>query len=73
MAVRQGTCPEKTGFYHVGAEQEKPGSSDNRGIRGVVKLGFDIDAEVPVHRLEVWERIRAHGRRPWVVEKHKST
>jgi carbon storage regulator CsrA len=30
--------------------------------RGVVKLGFDIDAEVPVHRLEVWERIRANGR-----------
>jgi hypothetical protein len=24
-----------------------------------VKLGFDADADVPVHRLEVWERI--HG------------
>jgi hypothetical protein len=22
-----------------------------------VKLGFDVDADVPVHRLEVWERI----------------
>jgi carbon storage regulator CsrA len=27
-----------------------------------VRLGFDIDARVPVHRLEVWERIRAAGR-----------
>jgi carbon storage regulator len=27
-------------------------------IRGEkVKLGFDVDADVPVHRLEVWERI----------------
>jgi carbon storage regulator len=27
-------------------------------IRGEkVKLGFDVDPEVPVHRLEVWERI----------------
>jgi carbon storage regulator CsrA len=25
--------------------------------RGVVKLGFDVDANIPVHRLEVWERI----------------
>jgi carbon storage regulator len=24
-----------------------------------VKLGFDVDADIPVHRLEVWERIRA--------------
>jgi carbon storage regulator CsrA len=23
-----------------------------------VKLGFDVDSEIPVHRLEVWERIR---------------
>jgi carbon storage regulator len=28
---------------------------------GKVKLGFDVDAKVPVHRLEVWERIRAGG------------
>jgi carbon storage regulator CsrA len=27
--------------------------------RGHVKLGFEVDPEVPVHRLEVWERIRA--------------
>ena len=25
---------------------------------GRVKLGFDVDADVPVHRSEVWERIR---------------
>jgi carbon storage regulator CsrA len=24
-----------------------------------VRLGFEVDADVPVHRLEVWERIRA--------------
>jgi carbon storage regulator len=30
------------------------------GIRGQsVKLGFEVDSAVPVHRLEVWERI--HG------------
>jgi len=28
---------------------------------GKVKLGFDVDADVPVHRAEVWERIREHG------------
>ena len=26
---------------------------------GKVRLGFDVDKEVPVHRLEVWERIHA--------------
>jgi carbon storage regulator CsrA len=31
--------------------------------RGKVRLGFEVDADVPVHRLEVWERIRA-GDRP---------
>jgi carbon storage regulator CsrA len=25
---------------------------------GKVRLGFEVDADVPVHRLEVWERIR---------------
>ncbi|HVS36063.1 MAG TPA: carbon storage regulator [Gemmataceae bacterium] len=29
---------------------------DIRG--GIVKLGFEVDPDVPVHRLEVWERIR---------------
>lgn len=27
-----------------------------------VRLGFEANKEVPVHRLEVWERIRANGR-----------
>jgi carbon storage regulator CsrA len=27
---------------------------------GKVKLGFDVDASIPVHRAEVWERIRVH-------------
>ena len=32
-------------------------------IRGAnVKLGFEVDADVPVHRSEVWERIRRRGR-----------
>ena len=26
---------------------------------GKVRLGFEAGADVPVHRLEVWERIRA--------------
>ena len=28
---------------------------------GKVKLGFEVDAGVPVHRLEVWERIRTRA------------
>jgi len=28
---------------------------------GTVRLGFEIDATVPVHRTEVWERIRNGG------------
>jgi carbon storage regulator CsrA len=28
---------------------------------GRVRLGFEVDADVPVHRAEVWERIRANG------------
>jgi carbon storage regulator CsrA len=27
-----------------------------------VRLGFEVDREVPVHRWEVWERIRSTGR-----------
>jgi carbon storage regulator CsrA len=27
--------------------------------RGCVRLGFEAEANVPVHRWEVWERIRA--------------
>jgi carbon storage regulator CsrA len=26
-----------------------------------VRLGFEVDSSVPVHRLEVWEKIRASG------------
>ena len=29
---------------------------------GKVKLGFEVDADVPVNRLEVWERIQAERR-----------
>ena len=31
-------------------------------IRGAnVKLGFEVDADIPVHRAEVWERIQAEA------------
>lgn len=29
--------------------------------KGKVKLGFEVDAEVAVHRLEVWDRMAARG------------
>jgi len=33
------------------------------GIQGPnVKLGFEVDADVPVHRSEVWEQINGNGR-----------
>jgi carbon storage regulator len=33
------------------------------GIQGAsVKLGFEVDPDVPVHRSEVWERINAENR-----------
>ena len=28
---------------------------------GKVRLGFDVGADVPVHRLEVWERMNGGG------------
>ena len=28
---------------------------------GRVRLGFEVDAEVPIHRSEVWERIHGKG------------
>ena len=38
------------------------------GIQGAhVKLGFEVDADVPVHRSEVWERINAEGQLSHVV------
>ena len=33
------------------------------GIQGArVKLGFEVDPDVPVHRSEVWERINGNGK-----------
>jgi sRNA-binding carbon storage regulator CsrA len=33
------------------------------GVHGTnVKLGFEVDADIPVHRSEVWERINGNGR-----------
>jgi carbon storage regulator CsrA len=29
---------------------------------GIVKLGFEVDPTIPVHRMEVWERINAGSR-----------
>jgi len=31
--------------------------------RGKVRLGFELDKDVPIHRWEVWERLHA-GREP---------
>ncbi len=31
---------------------------------GKVRLGFEAEADVPIHRQEVWERILAGGRPP---------
>ncbi len=28
---------------------------------GKVRLGFDVDRDIPVHRSEVWERLGAQG------------
>jgi len=28
---------------------------------GKVKLGFEVDADIPVNRLEIWERMCAKG------------
>ncbi len=28
---------------------------------GRVRLGFEVDSNIPVHRLEVWERIHGNG------------
>jgi carbon storage regulator CsrA len=33
-----------------------------------VRLGFEVDSSVPVHRWEVWERIRSGGRTDIPVE-----
>jgi carbon storage regulator CsrA len=31
---------------------------------GCVRLGFEADADIPVHRWEVWERIRTGNHAP---------
>jgi len=35
---------------------------------GRVRLGFEVDADVPVHRSEVWERIHGNGWRDSLTE-----
>jgi carbon storage regulator len=30
---------------------------------GKVRLGFEVATDVPIHRLEVWERLHAGGER----------
>jgi len=38
-------------------------------IRGAhVKLGFEVDADIPVHRSEVWERIQEEQRLDCLTE-----
>jgi sRNA-binding carbon storage regulator CsrA len=27
-----------------------------------VRLGFEVDGDIPVHRLEIWERMAREGR-----------
>ena len=34
-----------------------------------VKLGFEVDADIPVHRSEVWERIQAGQRLDCMTER----
>jgi len=33
-----------------------------------VRLGFEVDPDIPVHRSEVWERIHGNGRRDSLME-----
>jgi carbon storage regulator CsrA len=40
---------------------------------GRVKLGFEVDADVPVHRAEVWERISAEDGRPAIRQRRLQT
>ena len=46
---------EADGFHHL----LKVTVLDIQGTN--VKLGFEVDAGVPVHRSEVWERINAEA------------
>ena len=45
------------------------------GVRGTnVKLGFEVDPDVPVHRSEVWERINSEvGQRATQCEREPVT
>lgn len=39
------------------------------GIQGTnVKLGFDVDPSIPIHRSEVWERINGNGQEGSLTE-----
>lgn len=40
---------------------------------GRVKLGFEVDGDIPVHREEVWQRLRANGELPAGTDYAKST
>ena len=68
--------PEHGGLNHVGPVEEEPGVGRGGGPGALepslkvtvleikndrVRLGFEAPAEIPVHRSEVWERIRAAG------------
>ena len=37
--------------------------------RGKVRLGFEISDDVPVHRWEVWQRLKASKRSPSAVQR----
>ena len=39
---------------------------------GKVKLGFEVDAGIPVHRLEIWERMCANGSVLWRTDSQKA-
>ena len=68
------TVLKKWMFYHASFIEKESGSRSHwrvgrfprlfkikvLEIRGTtVKLGFDVDPDVPVHRAEVWERVHA--------------
>ena len=36
---------------------------------GSVRLGFEVDAGIPVHRSEVWERVNGNGQTESLTEK----
>jgi sRNA-binding carbon storage regulator CsrA len=52
--------PGATLIFNAGGEIILSGADAVLEIQGSrVRLGFDVDASVPIHRAEVWERIRA--------------